>query len=371
LTTKKSHKLAYGLGILGTIIVTLFIASNYSAFVGNDVSSSAEDLTNKLLGGDTDTKFTGGLYDDDLTMQNLISNGLNGTSYTDSTQVDVKYSAKTGGGEGVAGEYEFLAESTGGTIDIPTRLLTDNKVYAELVIPSDQPHLVDIEGTTTANVDLVKNVFYGDLDKIGAKHYVFGLDVSDKLQESDPANQPKETFIIRLFGEGSLAITAGATASIGSHPTGDKEGTFEFDPTFALNSEAETIAKLKVTVNSTSTSLWSDNDSSVTLTQGKVGNTKTWNLGSDFLESTNYSSSTKIYEKTFSSTIDGGNLVYVPSSGGKKIEATLNVGTTMTSATDALCFELEITTVNAQGTETTISDDVELTADSVGDECSV
>ena len=367
----KSHKLRNIGAILGVIIVTFFIATNYSALVGNNVANSASDI-GKIIGSDNSAKFSTNLYDDDLTMQDLISNSLNGTSYTDSTEVDVKYYAKTGGGSGVAGTYEFLAESASGTIDVPTRLFTDNKVYAELVIPSGQPYYVDIAGTTSANVDLVKDVFYGDLDNIGPKHYVFGLDVSDKLQESDPQNQPQETFIIRLLGEGSLAITAGGTASILSQATGDQDATFEFDPTFTLNSEAEVIGKVKVRVNSTSTSLWSDNDSSVTLTSGKSGNNITYNLGSDFVESTDYSNSLKIYEKTFSSTIDGGNMVYVPSSGGKKIEATLNVGTTFTASTDALCFELELTTVNAQGAETTISDDVEVTgASSNGAECSI
>lgn len=367
----KSHKVRNIGLILGAVIVTAFVVSNWGSFSTANVADSADQLGD-IIGSDNSAKFSTQLYDDDLTLQNLISNSLNGTTYTDSTQVDVKYYAKTGGGSGLAGEYEFLGESASNTLDVPTRLFTDQKVYAELVIPSGQAYYTDIAGTTSANVGLVKDVFYGDLDNVGPKHYVFGIDVSHKLQDPNPETQPQETFIIRLLGEGSLTITAGNTASILSQATGDQDATFEFDPTFTLNSEAEAIGKVKVRVNSTSTSLWSDNDSSVTLTDGKAGNTKTYNLGSDFVESTDYSNSIKIYEKVFSSTVDGANMVYVPSSGGKKIEATLNVGTTFTGASDALCFELELTTVNAQGTETTISDDVEVTsASSNTDECSI
>ena len=359
--------------ILGALIVTVFVATNYSSLQTGDIVSTASDV----IQGDNSPSFTSQLYDDDLTMQVLLSNSLNGTSGTDDTNVDTNYYAKTGGGDGLSGEYSFLAKSTGGTIDIPTRLFTDGKVYAETVIPSGQAFLIDIAGTTDANVDLVKDVFYGDLDNVGPKQYTFGLDISPKLQDADPSNQPQETFLIRLLGEGSMKITAGNTASIGSQSTGDQDATFEFDPVFAINSVGEVIGKAKIRVNSTSTSLWSDNDSSLTLTDGKAGTTTTYNLGSDFVESTDYSNSLKIYEKTFSSTIDGGNLVYVGSSGGKKIEATLNVGTTFTGATDSLCFELELTTVNSQGSETTISDDVEVTGSTTateisgGNDCSI
>jgi hypothetical protein len=354
--------------VLGAIIVTFFVATNYSSLQSNDIVNQASDV----IQGDNSPSFTTQLYDDDLTMQVLLSNSLNGTSGTDDTTVDTNYYAKTGGGTGTAGEYSFLAKSTSGTIDVPTRLFTDGKIYAETVIPSGQAFLIDIAGTTDANVNMVKDVFYGDLDNVGPKHYTFGLDISPKLQDADPSTQPQETFLIRVLGEGSLRMTAGDTASLLSQSTGDQDATFEFDPVFMINSEAEVIGKAKVRVNSTSTSLWSDNDSSLTLTNGKAGTSKTWNLGSDFVESTDYSNSLKIYEKTFSSTIDGGNLVYVGSSGGKKIEATLNIGTTFTSATDSLCFELELTTVNAQGSETTISDDVEVTgASSNSDECSI
>lgn len=368
----KSHKLRNASLIIGALILTVFISTQYQNFVPGNLggSQSASDFL-KDIGTDTNPKFATQKYDDSMTMNILLSNSLNGTSYTDSTQVDTKYYAKTGGGTGVDGIYQFLAESASGTIEIPTRLFTDNKVYAETVVPSGQAIYVDFKGTKTANVDLVKDIFYADLDKQGAKHYVFGLDVSDKLQEPDPQNAPKETFVLRLFGEGSLTITAGDTASITSQATGDQDATFEFQPTFALNSEAEAIAKAKVRVNSTSTALWSKNDSSLTLTDGQAGNTKTYNIGSDFVESTDYSNGIKIYEKTFSSVVDGANMVYVPSSGGKKIEATLNIGTTFTASTNALCFELELTTVNAQGSQTAISDDVEVTGASSNEECSL
>lgn len=358
--------LALVLGIIVVIGVTAFVSTNYNSLVGNNLGGT--DTAQDLFGNEKPTpQNTNVLYDDDITLNVNLANSLNGTTYTDGTEADIKYYglSKDGG-------YEWLVDSSSGTASIPTRLLSDSIVYAEVVIPSDKKFFTDLKGIKSANGGIISTIFYDDLDQTGPKHYVVGIDISHKLTNPNPESTPKETWILKLFGEG--ALTLNTADSVTGISTGDANAVIEWKPSFTNNAEANVISKIKIRVNDTTTAKWSKNDSNLILTVGKVGNTKEYNLGTDFIESTDFSNSLKIYEKTFSNTIDGGDLVYVPNSGTKKIEATLDVGTTFTASTDALCFELEITTVNAQGTQSTtsLSDDVEVTgASSVGDECTI
>src|SRR3990167_110982 len=316
----------------------------------------------------TSTGFTSTLsaptqtYKGAVTMAVQLINALNSTTFTDSTHADIEYFYKDS-----TGGYNFVVTSAGNTATIGSAL-TGGFVYANVDIQASQAVYHDVAGTIAKSPD-VKGCVYEDPDGDNMNMYVCQIDISPYLTNSAPALTPRVDWIVSLYGEDSIDLNS--PTGIANVATGNTINVIDYEVTVDDLATAEYVKKVHVRTNFTTASLLVDSNSFIALPWGKL-------YLSEMTKSTDFSNTRFIYEKIYptNAPIDGAKAIIVGNSGSRTVQIPMTIQTGFTASTDAICIELELTTISARGIETATaaknSDDVEITAASaVNAECTL
>ena len=291
-------------------------------------------------------------YNGGVTVAGTLANAQNSTTFTDATHANLEYFYKDS-----TGAYNFMVTSASNTATVPAAL-TGGFVYVNIDILASQAVYTDVAGTIAKSPD-VKGCVYDDPDKDNMYMYVCQIDISQYIQNPAPALTPRVGWIASFWGEGSIDLNS--PTGITDIATGNTLSTIDWDVTLDELATAEAVRKVQVRLNTTTSSLVVDDNSYIQFPWGQL-------KLSDMSKSTDYSNTRFIYEKFYptQTPLDGAKYFLVGNSGSRTINVPMTIMTGFTASTDALCVELEVTTVNARGTVTTTagknSDDVELTA---------
>lgn len=306
-----------------------------------------------------DTAVGTATYSGDMTMKVLLSDTIDSTQYTDSTQADINYYKQN-----ADGTYTFLTTSSGGSVTLPVAN-GQKYVFAEVENPSGQAFYTDASSTASAS-DRVSTFAYDDWDKDNIKSYIFRIDISDIQANADPSITPSRTWFVKLIQDGTISLTTNAVTSEGSVGQGQVESTLEFEPTFSARSTGVALTEIKLTTNSTDTTQWYEDQSWIDIpTSSGTQRIKLSEMDRSDM------SSTTVYKYKYATGVDGSNFVSIGNTGSLKTQAPLTVTTNFDASNEALCWELQLTDVTARGVYATTSDDGEIAEGSVSDECTI
>lgn len=301
-------------------------------------------------------------YKGAVTMAVTLANALNATTFTDDTHADIEYFYKD-----AQGKYQFMVKSTSNSATVNSGL-TGAFVYANIDVQASQAVYTDVAGTI-AKSPYIKGCVYEDPDSDNMNMYVCQIDISPYLANPSPALTPRVDWIASFYGEDSIDMNS--ATSLTSVATGNTLNVIDWEVTMDDLATAEAVKKVQVRVNSTNSAFVVDSNSYLTLPWGKL-------YLSEMTKSTDFSNTRFIYEKFYptKAPIENAPFFVVSNSGSRTIQVPLTLMTGFTASTDAICVELEFTTISSRGIETTTagknSDDVEVTANSsVGSECSI
>ena len=164
----------------------------------------------------------------------------------------------------------------------------------------------------------------------------------------------------KLIDEGSITVSDPTSkTSVG---TGSVTNVLKFKANMDNAGDGEALSRIQVTLNGTEDDRWKLNQSFVDI--AGVGQIHL----SEFTESC---TTNCIYKYNLANTVDGANMFFVEKNGDTEIDAHVTIETNLDASDEAICVELELRTVDAQGAFTTSSADAEIAEGTNTDECSL
>jgi hypothetical protein len=273
------------------------------------------------------------------------------TAYTDATNYVVNYYKM------VNDTPVFIISSASNTaaIDVESE---DKTIWAEVHIPSGQGFYVDGEAITASHVR-VGNPIIGDWNNDNVDTYVFPIDVTGYERSDD---NPGFTWFIRILDEGSLALTA--PADVTGLGQGKVSCSIDWEGSIDAEGDAEFLTKAVLTLSANEASdLWFPQDSWTKINGEKFTFDEDGFEGAD--KASTYTYTLKLandYLDKWQSMNDKGAipLKYLVN-GDNEFDFETKVFTNFDAANETLALTLALTTENAQGTATTVSDAVSCT----------
>lgn len=250
-----------------------------------------------------------------------------------------------------------------------------NVFVLEFNLSSSQYHFID-EIKTVADNERITGCQWGDANDDTDGTWMCTYNAIGITTVSDPTNEPSDVINLYLYDEDvtddSLVNTS--VASVGSVSQGGNQLT-TIKTLFDMGAKADVkfVSDLRIRFNHTSAddSVITPDKIRIRFETGNVVNITELNLDADFTKDAG-STNTDYYWKAGSDYKDAIQL-YVEKNGDQEITAYIDVYTNFSTATGSVCMEFGAKYIDGFGDKTTSWDsvDVEITSDSIGDECTI
>ena len=273
---------------------------------------------------------------------------VSSTAYTDATNYVVNYYKK------VNDNNVFIISSAANTaaLDVESG---DKTIWAEVHIPSGQGFYVDGQAIAESHVR-VGNPIVGDWNNDNVDTYVFPIDVTGYERQDE---NPGFTWFVRLLDEGSIAITS--PSDISALGQGKVSCSIDWEGSIDTEGDAEFLTKAVLTLNQTESSdLWFPQDSWTKINGEKFTFDEDGFEGAD--KASSYTYTLKLandYLSQWQSMNDKGAIpLKFLVNGDNEFDFETKIFTNFDAVTEGMTLTLALTTENAQGTATTVSDTV-------------
>ena len=309
---------------------------------------------------------SGQVYNGDLTVTTI------GTDLSDAT---ISYGGDTeytticykDNGSADVDDWTPIATATSANpevLTVPVAKSTGNdkgltQMYCDIDIGSSQDYYV-VKDALIKDNSRINSVIWDDPNNDNVDGWVYNVDLID-ISPSDPNTTPSLTLFYKLADEGSLTVSdPDSKASVG---TGSVSNNLKFKLNMDNQGDAESIQQLQLRLNSTDDGQWFENLSTITI--AGIGEIKL----SDMVRSD--LASTTVYKYTLGSDYSEGNMIFVEKDGDTEIDAHVEIQSNFDASDEALCVELQVRTVDAQGAYTSSSADAEIAEGTNVDECTL
>ena len=270
------------------------------------------------------------------------------TVYVDGTNYVVNYYKK------VNDVPVFIIASASNTAPIDVEA-EDKTIWAEIVIPNAQAFYLDGNAITISHVRVGLPVIC-DWNNDNIDTYCYPLDVTGYTREDQ---DPGFTWFVRLFDEGSISINT--PADLTALGQGKVACRINWEVTMDTEGDAEFITKWLITLNQTeSTDMWFPADSWAKFDGIRFGFDKDGLVGDD--KATTYVYTNRLADDYLTQWQDIDNQGAYPLkyliNGDNEFNFNVKVFTNFDADDEGLELTLSLTTENARGTPTTITDAV-------------
>jgi len=273
---------------------------------------------------------------------------VSSTAYADATNYVVNYYKK------VNDQNVFIIASAGNTAALDVEA-GDKTIWAEVHIPSGQGFYVDGQAIADSHVR-VGNPIIDDWNNDNVDTYIFPIDVTGYERQDE---NPGFTWFVRLLDEGSLSITS--PADIGALGQGKVSCSVDWEGSIDVEGDAEFLTKAVLTLNQTESSdLWFPQDSWTKINGEKFTFDEDGFEGAD--KASTYTYTLKLandYLSQWQSMNDKGAIpLKFLVNGDNEFDFETKIFTNFDANHEGITLTLALTTENAQGTATTVSDAV-------------
>ena len=273
---------------------------------------------------------------------------VSSTAYADATNYVVNYYKK------VNDQNVFIIASAGNTAALDVEA-GDKTIWAEVHIPSGQGFYVDGQAIADSHVR-VGNPIIDDWNNDNVDTYIFPIDVTGYERQDE---NPGFTWFVRLLDEGSLSITS--PADIGALGQGKVSCSVDWEGSIDVEGDAEFLTKAVLTLNQTESSdLWFPQDSWTKINGEKFTFDEDGFEGAD--KASSYTYTLKLandYLTQWQSMNDKGAIpLKFLVNGDNEFDFETKIFTNFDADHEGITLTLALTTENAQGTATTVSDAV-------------
>jgi hypothetical protein len=234
------------------------------------------------------------------------------------------------------------------------------QMYCDIDIGSSQDYYV-VKDALIADNSRISSVIFDDPNGDNVDGWVYNVNLID-VSPADPNTTPSLTLFYKLADEGSLTVSdPDSKASVGQ---GSVANTLKFKLNMDNAGDAEYIQQIQLRVNSTDDGQWFENLSTVTI--AGIGEIKLADMVRSDL------ASTTVYKYTLGSDYSESNLIFIDKNGDTEVDAHVEIQSNFDASNEALCVELSVRTVDAQGSYTSgNSADAEIAEGTNSAECTL
>ena len=240
-------------------------------------------------------------------------------------------------------------ESEGGLVEM----------WCDIDVGSSQDYYVDKASLISDN-NRVTQAIWGDANNDNVDGWIYNYNLIG-IAGSDPNTAPSDSVFYRLIDEGSLDVDS--PTGIASAGQGSVENRIKWSMDMDATGDGEALNQIQIRFNSTDDTQWFENLSHITVPG--IGQIKLSEMDRSDL------ASTTVYKYTLGSDYSTANMLFTPKNGDTENDTPVVIQSNFDASNEALCVELQIRTVDAQGAFTTNADDVEIAEGAVTDECSL
>ena len=353
--------------IIGAVIVGAYVIMNGDSDIltldqtGSGIASIDSFTSN------TASTTTGQVYNGDLTVTTIA---------TDLSDPAISYGGDTeytticykDNGSADVDDWTPIATATTANpevLTVPVSKATGGdqgltQMYCDIDIGSSQDYYV-VKDALIKDNSRINSVIFDDANGDNVDSWIYNVNLLD-VSPADPNTTPSLTLFYKLADEGSLDVSDPTSkASVGQ---GSVANNLKFKLNMDNAGDAESIQQLQIRLNSTDDGQWFENLSTVTI--AGIGEIKLADMVRSDL------ASTTVYKYTLGSDYSESNLVFIDKNGDTEVDAHVEIQSNFDATDEALCVELSVRTVDAQGSYTSgNSADAEIAEGAVGAECTL
>ena len=233
------------------------------------------------------------------------------------------------------------------------------EMWCDVDIGSSQDYYLHKDSLISDNVRITK-VIFDDSNSDNVDSWIYNYNLIG-IAGSDPNTAPSDSVFYRLIDEGSLDVDS--PAGIASAGQGSVENRIKWSMDMDNAGDGEALNQIQIRLNSTDDTQWFENLSHITV--AGIGQIKLSEMVRSDL------ASTTVYKYTLGSDYSTANMLFTDKNGDTENDTPVIIQSNFDASDEALCVELQIRTVDAQGAFTTNADDVEIAEGAVGNECSL
>ncbi len=233
------------------------------------------------------------------------------------------------------------------------------EMWCDIDIGSAQDYYIAKDKLIADNSRISKAIF-DDANSDNVDGWIYNVNLLD-VSPPDPNTTPTLTLFYSLIDEGSITVSdPSSSASVGQ---GSVLNTLKFKATMDNAGDGESLNQVQIRLNSTDDTQWFENLSSFEI--AGIGKIKLSEMDRSDL------SSTTVYKYTLGSDYSDGDMLFVDKNGDTEINSHVVIQSNFDASDEALCVELQLRTVDAQGAFTTSSADAEIAEGTNADECTL
>lgn len=270
------------------------------------------------------------------------------TTYTDATNYVVNYYKM------VNDVPVFIIASASNTAALDIEI-EDKTIWAEVHIPSGQAFYVDGANIEASHVRVGDPVIC-DYNNDNIDSYCFPLDVTGYTADDE---NPGFTWFVRLYDEGSISVTS--PADVSALGQGKVACSIDWEATMDNEGDSEYLTKVILTLNQTeSTDMWYQADSWMKINGVKFTFDEDGFEGSD--KASTYTYTKKLADDYLTqwdaNSKSGAQRMEYLINGDNEFDFEAKIYTNFDANDEGLQATISLTTENAQGAVTTITDAV-------------
>lgn len=352
--------------VLGVIILLGFVAWNQGWLDGTSSGNLGVSTVPKL--GDTQPVAGTQDYKGNLNFQTETYDSLDSTNtgLGDDTELDTVCYQRVGDDVDAWIEMGTLSEAETGDADISIDGQTE--MWCEVHPEDSQEYYIDAQKIVAKN-DRIKSFIWDDADADNEDTYIFQVDLLNITPSQDGSEAlVKVNWYVYDEETSDSNITAGEVASVGSVATGEVTTVLDWNldlNTSTTGGDAKYIHSMRVRLNSTDDTDWVESKTTITLPNGQQLSLTDFDR-SDLASTIEYK-----YQFPDGNDYSDAFLVTIPKDSSTEVDFPMNFRSAFESS-DALCIEFGVRYINPEGVVSSYdTDDVEVTNDSVGTECTL
>jgi hypothetical protein len=234
------------------------------------------------------------------------------------------------------------------------------EMWCDIDVDSAQDYYV-VKDDLIKDNSRISSVIFDDPNGDNVDGWIYNYNLID-VSVANPNQLPTETVFYKLIDEGSITVSD-PTSKL-SAGTGSATNVLKFKADMDNAGDGEALSRIQITLNGTEDDRWKLNQSFVEIAGvGKI-------MLSEFSESC---TTNCIYKYSLANTVDGANMMFVDKNGDTEIDAHVTIESNLDATDEAICVELELRMVDAQGAfGTATSADAEIAEGATNtDECSI
>lgn len=351
------------------IIVVVAIVGGLFYFGGDGVTNLLSQSGNKIVTSDsfgsstvaTDEQVFGKTY-------TLTSVGTDKSDASISYGGDTEYTTICYKDNNSADVDDWTPISTGSSanpevLSIPVQAGTKangglTEMWCDIDIGASEDYYV-VKDDLIKDNNRVDRVIFDDPNNDNVSGWVYNYNLIG-ISVANPNTLPSDSVFYHLIDEGS--ITVSDPTSLTSIGTGAVTNVLKFKANMSAKGDGEALSRIQITLNGTEDDRWKTNLSFVDI----VG------IGKIYLSEMTESCTTNcIYKYELSNSVDGANMLFVDKDGDTEINAHVTIESNLDASNEAICVELALRSVDAQGAFTSSSADAEIAEGTNTDECTV